>query len=87
VIFTLTIVPPGEAAAMKSSGLELLEKLQPWLNDQKHPNFLSQADATVVQTQKAYARPVYERLRGIKAEYDPGNTFRFNHNIPPRRQH
>jgi hypothetical protein len=88
VIFTLTIVPPGEAATMKSSGLELMEKLQPWLNDQKHPNFLSPADATVDQTQKAYARPVYERLRDIKAEYDPGNMFRFNHNIPPRhRQH
>jgi hypothetical protein len=30
-----------------------------------------------------YARPVLERLRAIKAKYDPGNMFHANHPIPP----
>jgi hypothetical protein len=33
---------------------------------------------------EAYPGETYERLAAIKATWDPGNLFRFNHNIPPR---
>jgi FAD/FMN-containing dehydrogenase len=32
----------------------------------------------------AYAGVDYARLQAVKAEYDPANLFRLNHNIPPR---
>jgi FAD/FMN-containing dehydrogenase len=28
----------------------------------------------------------WDRLRAVKAEYDPGNLFRANHQIPPAQQ-
>jgi FAD/FMN-containing dehydrogenase len=33
----------------------------------------------------AYPGPTWDRLRAIKAQYDPDNLFRFNQNIPPAR--
>jgi len=27
--------------------------------------------------------PAFDRLREVKAEYDPGNLFRLNQNVPP----
>jgi hypothetical protein len=82
VVFTVTVVPPG-ADADETSGMELIDRLQPWLSGRTHPNFLSRADATVDRTRLAYDAPVYERLQSVKRAFDPGNMFRFNHNIPP----
>jgi UDP-N-acetylenolpyruvoylglucosamine reductase len=84
VIFTLTLIPPEQAASKRAAGLELIERLRPWLSERKCPNFLSPADASVGQTRKAYAPSTYERLQSIKGGYDAKNMFRFNHNIPPR---
>ncbi|WP_446040098.1 FAD-binding oxidoreductase [Streptomyces sp. SID1121] len=84
-LFALTVVPPGQdVSAYATSGADLFERLAPWLSEAKHPGFLSPADATPQQTRKAYAPEVYERLRAVKAHYDPDNTFRINHNIPPQ---
>lgn len=33
----------------------------------------------------AYSAADYQRLTDVKAVYDPQNTFRLNHNIPPGR--
>jgi FAD/FMN-containing dehydrogenase len=33
---------------------------------------------------EAYPGETWERLRQVKAMYDPENLFRFNQNIPPR---
>ena len=83
--FGLTVVPPGEdIAAYADSGRELLEGLEPWLSPTKHPSYLAPADATAGRTSQAYDSGVYERLRELKAAYDPDNRLRVNHNIPPR---
>jgi FAD/FMN-containing dehydrogenase len=31
----------------------------------------------------AYPGATWDRLAAVKAQYDPGNLFRRNHNIPP----
>jgi FAD/FMN-containing dehydrogenase len=43
-------------------------------------NFLTQDEGTRIR--EAYG-PNYARLQAIKQRYDPGNLFRFNHNIRP----
>lgn len=34
-------------------------------------------------TRSMYPPATFERLRRVKAEFDPGNVFRQNHNVPP----
>ena len=35
------------------------------------------------QVRRIYPGPTYDRLAAIKRQYDPGNVFRRNHNVPP----
>jgi FAD/FMN-containing dehydrogenase len=44
-------------------------------------NFL--ADEGAAGLSAAYPRATLERLRQVKAKYDPENLFRRNQNIPP----
>jgi FAD/FMN-containing dehydrogenase len=44
-------------------------------------NFLG--DEGAARVRQAYPGGTWDRLRDIKAKYDPGNLFRHNHNIPP----
>ncbi|MFD3923566.1 FAD-binding oxidoreductase [Streptomyces sp. NPDC058595] len=83
-LFSLAFVPPGEdVAAYAAPGAELVARLAPWLSRRGHPGLLAPADATEQRTRAAYDPAVYERLRGLKAAYDPDNRLRVNHNIPP----
>ncbi len=43
----------------------------------------AQADEPIERVRAAYGQHNFERLQGLKRRYDPGNLFRFNHNIPP----
>jgi FAD/FMN-containing dehydrogenase len=43
--------------------------------------FLGEEDEETLRA--AYPQGTWERLRGLKRRYDPGNLFRLNHNIPP----
>lgn len=45
-------------------------------------NFLE--NEGVDRVHEAYPAATYARLAAIKRQYDPGNLFRFNQNIPPR---
>ncbi|MCX2928513.1 FAD-binding oxidoreductase [Streptomyces sp. NEAU-W12] len=59
------------------------ERIRPFSTGGNYVNFqLAEDDAT--RTADAY-RGNYERLRQIKAEYDPDNVFRVNRNIRPGR--
>ncbi|MEV4253351.1 FAD-binding oxidoreductase [Spirillospora sp. NPDC049652] len=50
-------------------------------------NFLYGANATVENVRAAYEPGDHDRLTRLKAEYDPSNLFRLNHNIPPASRH
>jgi hypothetical protein len=47
-------------------------------------NFLENEGADRIRA--AYPEETYARLSTIKRQYDPTNLFRFNQNIPPRRE-
>ena len=42
------------------------------------------SDEAEGRIRQAYPGPTWERLREVKARYDPSNLFHFNQNIPPR---
>jgi hypothetical protein len=46
-------------------------------------NFLGEEGEERVRA--AYPGATWDRLRQVKARYDPGNLFKVNHNIPPAR--
>jgi FAD/FMN-containing dehydrogenase len=41
-------------------------------------------DEGQARVRAAYPGPTWDRLRAIKAQYDPTNLFRLNQNIPPK---
>jgi hypothetical protein len=47
-------------------------------------SFLSNGGERLVR--QAYPGPTWDRLRAIKATWDPTNLFRLNLNIPPERR-
>lgn len=58
---------------------ELMERLRPHGIGGSFLNFL----ADPARTASAYTAANYRKLREVKAQYDPDNFFRVNHNIPP----
>jgi FAD/FMN-containing dehydrogenase len=58
---------------------EVVSALSP--REGAYVNFL--VDEGTERVRAAYPGETWERLRAVKAEYDPGNLFRRNQNIPP----
>jgi hypothetical protein len=48
-----------------------------------YADFLELDGATPERVKAAYSKEDWERLVALKDRYDPGNTFRFDRNIPP----
>ena len=59
----------------------LWSALEPHQTDSVYVNFLMQEGKERVRD--AYGAEKYERLKALKAKYDPENLFRLNQNIPP----
>jgi FAD/FMN-containing dehydrogenase len=57
------------------------EDLRPWATGDVYLNFIGDEGADRVMA--GFGRENYERLARVKAEYDPENVFRLNHNIRP----
>jgi len=59
--------------------------MQPHARGGHYTNFLGAEDAAEHQAQAraSYPPATWERLVALKDEWDPGNLFRLNHNIPP----
>lgn len=66
-----------EADAAWARGL--YQRILPHSTGSSYVNYLSEGD----DVHTAYSEPRFRRLSGVKARYDPGNLFRFNHNIAP----
>jgi hypothetical protein len=58
------------------------EAVKPFSPGSVYVNFLGVGDDSDDRVKAAYG-PNYPRLARIKAEYDPSNLFRLNHNIQP----
>lgn len=74
---------PGQTGPIEALQDRIVDQLGQWTTGGKFPNFLGD-HADSAQVQAAYRQADYNRLRAIKATYDPENLFRINHNIPPR---
>lgn len=55
--------------------------LAPWALGGGYLNYASETAEKTLDTEFGSER--YARLRSVKRQYDPANTFRFNHNIEP----
>lgn len=83
-LFLASMVQPGtDPAELAAVQGKVMEALRPWLVDSFAPNFLSGLYASPDRIRAAYSADDYERLRSLKAQYDPRNMFRYNLNIPP----
>ena len=72
------------AEAVRPAHARLLEAVAPWSTGGRFLNFMNGSEAAApAQVATAYRAEDHLRLRRIKAVYDPKNTFRLNHNIPP----
>jgi FAD/FMN-containing dehydrogenase len=65
--------------AAKADADEIVARLRPYATGASFLNFLGDP----ARTRDAYTPADYERLREVKATYDPDNVFHRGHNIPP----
>ena len=83
--FTGTWPPPANGDGIVTAVRKGWEQIRPFSTGGNYVNFqMTEDDAT--RTAGAY-RGTYERLRQLKARYDPGNLFRVNRNIRPAEDH
>ncbi|MFD3506676.1 FAD-binding oxidoreductase [Nocardia sp. NPDC058666] len=62
---------------------DLLTRLRPHGTGAINLNFAGVEDTALTRVRTAYGEADFERLRELKARYDPTNMFRINFNIPP----
>jgi len=74
---------PDEAmtGAVLADLAKVMKATAPWDAGSAYLNFVEKR----VDTARLYGEGVYGRLRAIKKRYDPEDTFRANHPIPPAR--
>ena len=60
---------------------ELAAALAPFSTGGVYVNFLG--DEGGARVRAAYGEEKFQRLRRLKVQFDPGNLFRINQNIPP----
>jgi Berberine and berberine like len=78
-------VTPTQAAAAGVRGYlgQVAAAMRPHATGETYLNFLDLDGATPQRVRAAYSAEDWARLIALKARLDPGNVFRFNHNIPP----
>jgi FAD/FMN-containing dehydrogenase len=74
---------PDALQGGKRSIAALLEAIKPMLTGERLINSLDAGNTGPHLTRAAYSAENYQKLVALKDKYDPGNVFRFNHNIAP----
>ncbi len=78
--YAVGIAPfPEAAAAVHASVTELGQAVAPWVIDRCYLNFAESSQAGAV----FFGEETYARLQAVKTAYDPGDTIRANHPVPP----
>ncbi|MDX6480511.1 MAG: hypothetical protein QOG85_1021 [Gaiellaceae bacterium] len=72
---------PADDERQIATAREFSAGLQPWTLGGGYLNYASELSGETLETEFGAER--FARLRAVKRQYDPENTFRFNHNIPP----
>jgi len=72
---------PAIDAEQKAWARHHLQKISPYTTGRAYVNYMSEGE----DVHTAYQDVRFQRLAAIKAQYDPANLFRFNHNIPPSK--
>jgi FAD/FMN-containing dehydrogenase len=75
------VYPRPEEAAVHAPWVERFAAALRRGSTGAYVNFLG--DEGAARVREAYPGPTWDRLRAIKARYDPTNLFRLNQNIPP----
>jgi FAD/FMN-containing dehydrogenase len=57
--------------------------IEPWAVSGGYVNYM-QADEPIERVRAAFGEETFDRLRELKARYDPDNVLRRNQNVPPR---
>lgn len=70
-------------SAIRSAHQHAIQPALPAATGGGYVNFMYGENASTEQVRTAYEPADYRRLTELKAEYDPRNLFRLNHNIPP----
>lgn len=72
---------PDEDARRVATARDYSAGLAPWTLGGGYLNYASEPAGETLETEFGADR--FSRLRTVKRQFDPENTFRFNHNIPP----
>jgi FAD/FMN-containing dehydrogenase len=72
---------PHEDAQRIATARAYSTALTPWTLGGGYLNYASEPAGQTLETEFGAER--FARLRAVKRRFDPGNTFRFNHNIAP----
>jgi hypothetical protein len=75
----------GSGRALASTGPlrdDLLAAMRPWATGRTFPSFNGVEDTSGEAVRRGYRLEDLQRLRDLKARYDPDNRFRINFNIP-----
>jgi FAD/FMN-containing dehydrogenase len=73
---------PGQDDEMIAWARETAAALEPWAVSGGYANYM-QADEPLERVRAAFGDAAFDRLRALKARYDPDNVLRRNQNIPP----
>ena len=82
-MFTVGMTPTPEIAAAVAAGLPVMRSaIAPFEGGREYLNFAEQKG---LDARRFYDADTFERLRSVKAQYDPNEVIRANHPIPPAR--